>query len=148
MKSATFYLLPAILFIALIACSNTHDPIIDEDLLGVVWRVDTLQTPEEEIVPGPDTLMVLQFFDDTRICADTPCNDYSGTYKLNNHGSLAIVWHSWTEKACMEGPAARRGILEGRFIKALNNVSVYDLSKSTLTLYDSDRRYFVRLKHE
>ncbi|MCH7498234.1 MAG: META domain-containing protein, partial [Candidatus Marinimicrobia bacterium] len=72
------------------------------------------------------------------------CNDYSGTYKINNDGSFAIVWHSWTEMACMGRP----GTLEGRFIKALKNASVYDLSESTLTLYDSDRRYVVKLNHE
>ncbi len=127
-----------------LAWTGCNEPIMDKALLGVVWRVVSPQTPEEQIVPGPDTLMVLLFFDDTRIGADTPCNNYSGTYKVNNQGSFAIAWQSWTEMACIGRP----GILEGRFINALNNVSDYDVSDSGLTLYDSDRYYVVKLSQE
>ncbi|MCH7497954.1 MAG: META domain-containing protein [Candidatus Marinimicrobia bacterium] len=148
MKHAASYLLPVILFTAMIACSNTNDPVIDEDLLDMLWRVDTLQTPEEEIVPGPDTLMTLRFHKSMRIDAVTPCNDYTGTYEINQLGSLGIDWHTWTEKACSAGPALRRGVLEGRFIQALNNASVYDVNEGTLTLYNTDHRYVVKLKHE
>ena len=144
----SYLYLPAILLIALIACSNTDEPTIDEELLGVVWRVDTLQTPEEEIVPGPDTLMTVEFSEDMRISVYTPCNNYSGVYEMTKQGSLSIVWHTWTEMACIQGSVARRGILEGRFIQALNNASVYNVSESTLSLYDTDRRYVVKLKHE
>ena len=145
MNSAISSYLPALMLTVIVACSNpTDDPVIDEDLLGVLWKVDTLRTPAEQITPGPDTLMVLQFFDDTRIVADTPCNDYSGTYEINAHGSLAIKWISSTQMACMGRP----GTLEGRFIGALNQISVYELSNKTLTLYDSHCLYVVKLNHE
>ncbi len=144
MRLIKYLYLFTILLVTLAACSDPENPIIDEDLLDVVWRVDTLQTPEEEIVPGPDTLMTLRFLQDTRIDAITPCNDYTGTYSINKHRSLAIEWHSWTEMACMGRP----GILEGRFIKALNSVFVYDVSDRRLTIYDRDRHYVVKLNQE
>jgi len=144
MRLIKYLYLSPILLITLAACNDSDGQSIDEDLLDVIWSVDTLFTPEEQITPGPDTLMTIQFFQDTRIDAITPCNDYTGTYSINKNRSLAIEWYTWTEMACM----GRRGILEGRFIKALNGVSVYDVSETRLTLYDSDRNYVVELNLE
>jgi len=148
MKTTRLYGLLAMLSVGMLACNEPNDPIIDEDLLGVVWRVDTLWTPEEEIVPGLDTLMTMEFNEDLKINVDTPCNAYAGTYAISTYGKIAIEWQIWTEMACLQGSAARRGILESRFIQTLNNASGYAVTDSALSLYDSDLRWVVNLKNE
>ena len=116
MKLTTFYLLPAILLPAMIACSNSDDQAIDENLLDVVWRVDTLQTPEEEIVPGPDTLMTIQFTEDMKVSGHADCNDYEGVYTNPENGSLAVDIQAITLMACTEWE-----FLEYSFLQALEN---------------------------
>ena len=145
MKFTTFYLLPAILLLAMIACSDSDDQAIDEDLLDVVWRVDTLQTPEEEIVPGPDTLMTIQFTKNLEVGGIVICNTYSGIYEISKKVSLSAQVLTWTEIAC---GGERLWLLHGFFINALENVTAYEVDEHRLILYDGDRHYVVKLNQE
>ena len=138
------YLIP-ILFIMLAACSDSDDQAIDEDLLNVVWRVDTLQTPEEEIVPGPDTLMTIQFTANLEVSGRGGCNSYNGIYDISKKNSLSVDVLTWTEMAC---GGARLLDLDGFLINGLENVTAYEVDEDRLILYDSDRHYVVKLNQE
>ena len=133
----------AAMMITLASCSDSDDQAINEELLDVVWSVDTLFTPEVQFTPSPDTLMTLRLLRDTSIEADTPCNDYSGTYGTDKYGSIVIEWYTWTEMAC----TARGGFLEGIFVNALENVTAYEMDEDRLILYDSNRNYVVKLRN-
>ena len=146
MKAMSKYLyLFTILLITLAACSNSDEPIIDENLLGVVWRVDTLQTLEEEIVPGPDTLMTIQFTKNLEVSGKVICNTYSGIYEISKEVSLSAEVFTWTEIAC---GGERLWVLHGFFINALENITAYEVDEDRLILYDSDRHYVVKLNQE
>ncbi len=146
----SFLYLLAILLTAMIACSNTDEPVIDEDLLDVVWRVDSLQTPEENIVPtAAEHLTIqfserLQFDEDYKVLARTTCNTYWGTYEINEDGSLSIVFLTWTEIVCAE----RRAFLEGKFISTLIKITDYEVTENQSTLSNGARQYVVHLSSE
>ena len=166
MKLTTFYLLPAILLLVIIACSHTDDPIIDEDLLDVVWKVDSLQAPNGDIVTNLDSLVftvhsndttytlinrklswketfiTIQFNKEMEIILDV-CNTGYGNYKICQIETLAIDGIGWTEMACPSWLA-----LEGFLTNTLKNVTAYDLSDSRLTLHDKDHLYVVYLSIE
>ncbi len=145
MKLATFYLLPAILLLAMIACSNSDDQAIDENLLDVVWRVDTLQTPEEEIVPGPDELLTIQFTKNLEVSGMAACNTYTGTYEIGKNKSLSLDGFGRTEIACSWNPYLT--VLEDIFINTLENVTAYNVSENRLTLYDSDHQHVLNFSN-
>jgi len=134
-----------ILLITLAACSNSDDQAIDENLLDVVWRVDTLQTPEEEIVPGPDTLMTIQFTKNLEVSGRGGCNSYNGIYEISKKNSLSVDVLTWTEMAC---GGARLLDLDGFLINALENVTAYNVSENRLTLYDSDHQHVLHFSIE
>ena len=158
MKAARQYCLPVILFMAMIACSNTDHQIIDEDLLDVVWRVDTLQTPDGKFVRGLDSLiiimqlydssrvahlaersMTIQFMEDIQIDVTPVCNTCGGTYEISRNGNLRIEVGGCTEIACgwgFPGPS---------FTDALENITVYEVTEDRLTLYDSAHQYEINL---
>lgn len=132
-----------LLLITIVACSD-DDQAIDEDLLDVVWRVDTLTTPEGQITPGPDTLMTIQFSRSLEVSGNVLCNTYSGIYEINKNVSLSADVKSWTEIACGGG---RLRLLHEFFINAIEKVTDYELDKDRLTLYDSDRDYLIILRN-
>jgi len=163
MKPAAFYVLPAILLIAMIACSNTDDdPIIDEDLLNVVWKVDSLQTPEARIAPGPDTIIVIletndttfvpsrsdpsitiQFKADMTLRGLAACNWCEGNYEIAEKGSISIDITTVTEMACV-----REMFIEYTFIQALENIMAYVIAENRFTLYDRDSSYVLNFSTE
>ncbi len=134
-----------ILLITPAACSDSNDQAIDEDLLNVVWRVDTLQTPEEEIVPGPDTLMTIQFNRSLKVSGRGGCNSYNGIYEISKKNSLSVDVLTWTEMGCDGG---RLLDLDGFLINALENVTAYNVSENRLTLYDSDHQHVLNFSIE
>lgn len=134
----------AAIVISLAACSDSDDQAIDEDLLDVVWRVDTLFTPEEQIIPDADTLMTIQFFDSLIVSGMVICNSYFGSYEITEKGSFSIDVYSWTEIACGLG---RLEELHGFFINALENVTAFEIDEDRLILYDSNRNYVVKLRN-
>ena len=58
MRLQKYLYLTLLLLITLAACSNADEPIIDENLLGVVWKVDSLQTPNGDQEPCLFTLFM------------------------------------------------------------------------------------------
>ena len=134
----------AAMMITLASCSDSDDQAIDEDLLDVVWRVDTLFTPEEQITPGPDTLMTIQFTRDMKVGGRGGCNTYFGIYEINKKVSISFDVRSWTEKGC---DGRRLLSLDGILQNALENVTAYEVDEDRLILYDSNRNYVVKLRN-
>ena len=122
-------------------CDLTRAPLQDDELIGTEWRVDKLWTPEETIVPGPDTTMIVNFLDDWGVGAGTPCNSYGGVYGMAGGWTISITFLTRTEMACF----GRRGTLEGRFIAALETADRYTFDDDVLMLYDIWGSYKVKL---
>ena len=140
MKPTAFYVLPAILLVALIACSNTDDPIIDEDLLGVVWRIDSLQTIDEKIYPDRYWPMTIQLDQDMTIKVQTSCNEYEGVYEVTKKGKILIDVHAVTEDTCI-GLA----FIDDAFMLTLGNVTGYSVNGGRMNLCNSDHSYVIKL---
>ena len=146
MKLATFYLLPAILFLAMIGCSNSDEPIIDENLLDIVWRIDSLRTSDGKIVPQPDEHMTIQFREYMKVEGHAACNTYNGSYGISDNKSLVIDVLTRTEAGCGHNPYLL--VLEDIFIHALENVTAFEIAESKLNLYDNDRQYVLSFSIE
>ena len=134
MKPAPFYILPAILLVALIACSNTDDPINYEDLLGVVWNIDSLQTPDTAIVALAAGYATVLFTEDMRVRGlSTVSIRYHGIYEVHDNGYLSIEVVEPAELRCS------RPAMECIFIDALETVTTYEVNEDRLRLYQSDQ---------
>ena len=167
MKLATIYHLPAILLLATFACRNPPaEPVIDEDLLGVVWKLDSLQAPNGDIVTNLDspiftfhsndtaytlsikkqgwkeTFITIRFTRDLEIFLDV-CNSGYGNYNISQIGAWATDGIGWTEVACPSWHA-----IEVFLTVTLKNVTAYRRIESRLTLYDKDYLHVVYLSIE
>lgn len=161
MKTARLCWLITILLMGLLACSDPDEPGVDENLLGIVWKVDTLQALNMKIVRGPDNLIeVTPLLDDSTLALHLPDsfltivftekmtiagiladNTYHGSYVITVVGTVEIDILGWTEKL---------GIywLERLFTDALEQVDSYVLADDRLRLYDSSRTYLISFSPE
>lgn len=132
MKPAVSFFLPAILLLGLIACSNTDDPINYEDLLGVVWNLDSLQTPDTTIVAPQYGLATILFTEDMGVRGHRAQSNYRGIYEITGNGLLIEV----VEPA---EPRCSRPMIQCIFLDALENVTMYEVNENRLDLYKGDR---------
>lgn len=141
MKHAASYFLPAILLAALIACSDpTADPVIDEQLVGPIWRVDSIQiSTGTAIMSRFYEQLTIQFNMEMEVTGFTPCNEYKGVYSIPEHGSLEIKAFTVSQDTCIGNPKA----IEEALIQALTNVTSYTLGVGELELHDRDRNHVI-----
>lgn len=131
MKPAAFYVLLAILLVALIACSNTDDPINYEDLLGVVWNIDSLQTPDTTIAASKIDYSTIQFTEDLGVIGHVDLNEYQGIYEITGNGLLIDVVEP-------TGWGCSRPRMRCIFFDALETVTAYEVNEDRLCLYQGD----------
>lgn len=146
MKAATFSYLSAILLAGLIACSNTEEPIIDEDLLGVVWRVDSLQHPDTCVVTDPRERVTIQFTADGQIKGSTGCRWFEGRYLITRAGNISI--DNLIIDTSLKHCGNRLEFLASILVVTLEYITRYDLKDSKLALYDRDYLYVIYLRGE
>ncbi|MFB0516666.1 MAG: META domain-containing protein [Candidatus Neomarinimicrobiota bacterium] len=138
MKPARPYFLPAMLLIAMIACSDPEDAIIDADLLEGVWRVDPLITPDSTIVPRWEGPLVIQFGGEMEIEGYYGRHYYQGVYEIPAPGSIEITILSSSADTVQD--VSKTSV---RFLEALSSVSKYTLRKDTLELFNKGREYVI-----
>ena len=161
MRLIKYLYLSPILLITLAACSHSDDQAVDENLLDVVWRADSLRTPDGKIVVVSDSLVMIMQFDDTtlvsirrpfmtakfsgdmEIAGHLACNDYFGTYKIPKKTTITINMLNWTEVACTNWE-----FIENSFHHALEYVTAYEVAENRLTLYDEDHQYVLNFSIE
>ena len=134
MKRTTYYLLPATLLLTLITCSNTDEPIINKDLLGVVWIVDSLETRDTTLVSlAGGGYANIQFGNDMQVSGITGGHvRYRGSYEIIDPTSLDIILLEPTELSCS------RPSMTCLFVDALKTVTNIILSENTLRLSDDE----------
>lgn len=119
----------------MVACSNSEDDSIDEDLWDVVWNLDSIQTPDTIIVAPQYGLAVIHFTRDMGMRGRTVHVKYSGIYEITGT-SLLIEVVEPSELQCSH-PS-----INCIFIEALGNVAAYDVNENRLDLY-KDGRYML-----
>ena len=137
MKRMTYYLLPAIIVFALGACTAINNGGDEqgniEDLLDVVWKLDSLQNSELNDIPIPDRYMDIRFLADMKIGIDAPCNSYEGEYELGPGSALSISLLDSSVVDCHAGEFLIN--FEDAVVSALGQVEKYALNHDRLTLY-------------
>ncbi len=127
--------------------SNRQNEIIlkidipDEDLLGVIWQLDSLETTDGKIQGGPDTLITLEFYDNWRVYTETDCQLGVGYFRIDESGSLALlttgdryVYHGVVQEACTD----QRYNMDTIFFLVYEDVWSYSVDINTLTLSNDD----------
>lgn len=142
MKPAAFYVLPAVLLISLIACSQPTDPVNDgDDLLNVIWKLDSLQTPAGKDVPTAARHTSIHFTDDMEIRVGQMCRDYDGSYELGADQSLSISLLDSTDVFCHWGEWVTD--FETLFAGALRRIESYQTGGDRLTLSSGQNDYLL-----
>ena len=119
---------------------------LDEKLLDVIWKMDSLQTPDGKIMVGPDTLLSIQFFRNRELQAITACQGRRGFYVISEDGSLTVSFGyggGWGN-VCTD----RLYFLMTSFFSGLATVSAYDGGGETLTLHNMSRSYVLNFSPE
>ena len=121
-------------------CLNPGDQGLDEDLLGILWRVDSVQIADVWIVPDYEAAYTIRFLDDWQVSGDSPCNSFTGEYFITTHGSLTISELSNTSDTCFGW-----NLEEGAFYQALSEVTGYARDGTDLELFGGDEHDQLRL---
>ena len=120
----------------------TDDPVIDERLLDVIWRVDSIQTSEgTRFVSRLYEQMTIQFSEQMEVTGHAPCNDYEGVYSIPKNGSIEISALNMAQDTCIGNLKA----IEEALIQALTNVTSYTLGGGELDLHDRDRKHIISI---
>ena len=156
MNRAISSYLPALLLTGIVACSNTPEEpmigedlpemVIDEDLLDVVWAVDSLQTPDTTVVIASEEHVTIQFTTDQRIRGSSGCRPMEGKYLIGRAGKITIsdLIVDPREYYC----GARLEYLAGELSQTLEHITSYDLDGNRLTLYEISNLYLIYLTSE
>ena len=141
LKPAAFYFLPAILLVAMIACSNTEDPVIDEDLLSVVWRVDSLQTPDTSLVADSLDYLSIRFDETFEVIGSKGCAGFGGKYRNGKNERIEIYEISIPHIALPCTP--HENLMARIYLDILENIEAYSIAGDVLILSSSDRSFLV-----
>ncbi|UCD38446.1 MAG: META domain-containing protein [Fidelibacterota bacterium] len=139
MRSNVSPILLVVLLMAIVSCGlfseSENDPLIDEDLLDVVWKLDSLQTPAGKDIPSPCFPTALQFTTEMDIRMDGPCSRFEGTYEIGKSQTLGIGPLDSTQVAyrCFEVEQDFEAVLAN----ALEHMEQYEVQTDRLTLTNS-----------
>lgn len=142
LKASTLPALVALLFSACTLSSDpADDPVDDEQLVGPIWRVDSIQTlTETTIVARLYHQMTMQFSKEMEVTGFAPCNDYSGAYVIPEHGHLEISALTVSQDTCIG-----LNVIEDSFVQSLETITAYTMDDGRLSLYDQDREHVISL---
>ena len=141
MKWITYYLLPAILVVAMGACTAVNSGNDDisglEELVGSVWKLDSLNISDSTDVPTPDRHIDIQFMDDMTIRFDGFCHSFEGEYQVGQGSSLSVSLLDSARVDCHLSDWARN--FEDTVVHFLKLAATYELREDRLSLYTPDR---------
>lgn len=95
------------------------------------WQLKTMVI-NGEVVKNPTELPVLQFSDSARIAGSAGCNRFFGKYVLDKKDGITITPGGSTMMYCPDQQ------FEDSYLKALPEVSHYQVSADELTLKDGE----------
>jgi heat shock protein HslJ len=112
----------------LASCDDVTSP---SDLMGGVWRLESLQSPDlgTRTPDDPDKYTV-EFVESARVNVQADCNGCSGQYSLAED-SLTVSDLACTLIACL-APS-----LDGEFLRILNGVSTVDVEADEMRISSS-----------
>ena len=130
----------------------------DEELLNLLWKADSLHTPDARLVRGPDTVltiiqgdditrvlfgwdnfMSIQFEDHMLVHGFLTCNNHYGDYEITGTGTLRLTTWQGTEAACHPR-------VEDIVLAAFNHVTAYQVTENRLRLQSMDGSYLIDLR--
>lgn len=141
MKAAKPYRLPAILFMGMLACSNSENTIIDADLLDVVWRVDSLQTPDTNMVADSTDYLHIRFDETFEVTGSDGCTSFWAKYSIQENGRIKIyeIGIPHIELPC----STQTKLMANTYRDILEDIEPYSIEGGILILSSLDRGRFV-----
>jgi heat shock protein HslJ len=120
------------LSLMLLGCSTSSTDATAGDLENIQWKLAKYSV-DDVLKEVPPTAKVYAKFQDGRV-SGTAVNSYSGSYKVDENGSLTIGDLTTTLVA---GPPELQAV-ENTYYAALRKTASYTSDGSTLILYDAD----------
>ena len=133
----------------------------DEELLNLVWKVDSLHAPNARLVRGPDSVltiiqgndttrrlygwdnfMTIQFTDVMLLHGNLICNAHSGDYEITGPGTLIL------DICCGTSVGCHPRHIEDTVRAAFNHVTAYQVTENRLRLQSADGSYLIDLRSE
>jgi heat shock protein HslJ len=125
-----------ILFTALMSCGNTKSTMPAENLVGKTWQLSSINGKAVNAPASGRELPYITFTTDNKAMGNSGCNNFSGSYNLNDEGGLNISQVMATKMFC-------EGVDEGGFFDALDKVTMSKVEKDKLTLMDGTAEVLV-----
>ena len=119
-----------------------------QPLEGMIWQLETLVTFEGEAVsaqPVAGGAPVTAFFQDGEVYGSTGCNDYGGSYQLNNLEITMLSPFTVTEVECIDAVAQER---EAQFLTGMQAAQSYEISGDVLTITYPEGELVFRIKED
>jgi len=113
------------------------------DSYGILWKLksfEDLTTGDVEEVPGGQTYTLI--FRAEGLSGDADCNSYGASYTLGTDNTISVGNIAATEVAC--GPNS----MEAQYYSELEGAASYDLTATTLRLYNADKTRMLRFGTE
>jgi heat shock protein HslJ len=98
-----------------------------EDVMGVSWRLQSLQRADASVVSPPAGTFTARFTEEGRLEVQADCNGCSGTYQLTD-GALSVSPLICTRLACPSGP------FDTEYVRLLEAATTAERSDDVLTL--------------
>lgn len=103
-------------------------------LVGTQWQLVSFGAPDSEASVVPDTLISLEFQNESDVVGSGGCNGYSSSYEISDE-SIAFGEVVSTRMACQDSQVMEQ---EQAYFAALQAVTHYELSDEELTLWNDE----------
>jgi heat shock protein HslJ len=107
-----------------------------ENLVGKTWQLSSINGKAVNAPASGRELPYITFTTDNKAMGNSGCNNFSGSYNLNDEGGLNISQVMATKMFC-------EGVDEGGFFDALDKVTMSKVEKDKLTLMDGTAEVLV-----
>lgn len=125
-----------ILFTTLMSCGNAKSTMPAEMLVGKTWQLTSMNGKTVSAPASGRGLPHITFTTDNKAMGNSGCNNFSGSYNLNDEGGLNISQVMATKMFC-------EGVNEGGFFDALDKVTTSKVEKDKLTLMNGTAEILV-----
>jgi len=129
------------IILSVVSCKSSKADLPLQSLSGTTWQLSELNGTAVDAKLYRRSIPYVTFETNTRISGNSGCNNFSGSYNLNDEGGINISQIAATKMFC-------EGVDEKGFFDALDNATVTKAQKDKLVLINGDTQIMVLVPKE
>ncbi|MFL9844001.1 META domain-containing protein [Flavobacterium rhizosphaerae] len=119
-----------LMFLLLAGCGSSKSASESMEILTATdWKLSSIKGEGVDSSEYPKEIPTVTFTNDLKITGNGGCNQFGGSYNINEENGINISELVSTKMFC-------EGVAENKFFDALNSANIIKITEDKLVLYD------------